>query len=123
MDAWLTPVRSLLAAGLEILHVLGGQALAAHAPLAALELFDEHPRDGAHRLALDVDHRLGEAGDHLLLLVLAEHAFDELHLDERHIGLPCSRASGRWWPATSVRRAGCVPRVNCCTSVLQGVAG
>ena len=56
-----------------------------HSPL--LHLFDRDPRDRPHRLALDVDHRLGEPGDDLLLLVVAEHTFDELHLDERHVVL------------------------------------
>ncbi len=59
-------------------------ALPPTAPLAAGDLFDGHPGDGAHGLALDVDHRLGETGQHLLLLVVVEHTLDQLHVHERH---------------------------------------
>ena len=90
-------------AGLQVLDVLGGERLAADAPLAALHLFDRDPGDGAHRLALDVDHRLGELGDDLLLLVRREHTLDELDLHERHGCLLCRVAGDSGRPPACAR--------------------
>src|SRR5207344_3610049 len=71
-------------AGGEGADVLGGERVARDAPVAALDLLDDAPGDGAHVLALDLDHGVREALDHLALLRGSEDAFDELDVDERH---------------------------------------
>ena len=81
-----------------------GEGLAADGPLAAGDLFDGDPGDGAHVLALDVDHGLGEAGQHLLLLVVVEHTLDELHVEVRHGGLPGSVRVRRFRTSTDCAR-------------------
>jgi len=58
--------------------------LAADAPVTALDLFDDDPGHAAHVLAFDLHHRVGQLLDHLLLLVVAEDAFDDLDVDEWH---------------------------------------
>src|ERR1044072_627036 len=78
-------------AGLEGDDVLGRERLAPQRPVPALDLLDDHPRDAAHVLTLDLDHRVGELLDHLLLLVLIEDALDELDVDERHVTSPLQR--------------------------------
>src|SRR3954454_13650672 len=70
-------------AGPDGLDVLGGDRLAAHAPVAALDLVDDDPRHAAHFLTFDLDHRVGELLDHLLLLALIEDTLDEPDVDER----------------------------------------
>src|ERR1700680_2756258 len=65
-------------------HVLGRQRLAADAPVAALDLFDDAPRDAAHVLALDRDHGLRELLDDLALLMLREHTLDYLDVQQWH---------------------------------------
>src|SRR5579859_489147 len=68
----------------EGLDVGGGQRVAAYSPIAAFDLLDYAPGDIAHVLTLDRDHCVGQLGDHLALLFLAEHVFDDANLDERH---------------------------------------
>src|SRR5918994_7536520 len=87
----MTPLlHSSLAAGklrlgaLECLDILGAQRLAADPPVTALHLVDHHPGHAAHALALDLDHRFREAGDHLLLLLGGKHAFHHLDIDQWH---------------------------------------
>ena len=72
----------------ERVHLLGREAVAGDPPIAALDLLDHAPRDLAHVLAFDRDHRVGQTLDDLLLLVAAEHTFDELDVDERHCRPP-----------------------------------
>src|SRR5438094_798437 len=57
------------------LDISSGQGLASDAPTPALDLFDDHPGDRTHRLALDGNHRVGELANHLLLLGVREDAF------------------------------------------------
>src|SRR3954447_17153655 len=66
-------------------HGLGREALAADGPVAALDLVDHAPRDAAHVLALDADHRVGEPLGDLRLLLRREDALDEPDVDERHV--------------------------------------
>src|SRR4029077_1756340 len=66
------------------LDVTRGQGLPTDAPTPALDLFDDHPGDLAHLLALDGNHRVGELANHLLLLGVREDAFDELDLNKWH---------------------------------------
>src|SRR4051794_16669793 len=68
-------------------HRLGGEALAADGPVAALDLVDHAPRDAAHVLAFDADHRVGEALGDLSLLLGREDALDEPDVDEGHVPL------------------------------------
>ncbi len=71
------------------LDVGGGQRLPADAPRAAPHVLDHHPGDRAHVLALHRDHGLGQRLHDLRLLVVAEHALDDLHVDQRHGAAPC----------------------------------
>src|SRR6476661_963151 len=80
-------------AGRERVDGLGGHGLAPDAPVPALDLFDDDPGHRAHVLTLDLDHRVGELLDDLLLLVVIEDAFDELDVDERHVWIPPTRDS------------------------------
>src|SRR6476661_3817044 len=66
------------------LDVLGGEGLAADAPVAAGDLLDDAPGHGAHVLALDADHGVGQLAHDVLLLLGGEDALDELDVDERH---------------------------------------
>src|SRR5690242_6608062 len=66
----------------------GGQRVAADPPVAAFHLLDDAPRDIAHVLALDRDHRVGQLADHLALLFLAEDVLDDANLNERHWIVP-----------------------------------
>ena len=50
---------------LQITHVLRREGLAADPPIAAVHLLDRDPGDGAHGLALDLDHGVGQLLDHL----------------------------------------------------------
>ena len=54
--------------GLQVVHVLRRERLPADPPFAAFDFFDRDPGDGAHRLALDLDHRVGQLLDHVSLL-------------------------------------------------------
>src|SRR5947207_13187853 len=80
----------------ERLDVVGNEGLTADTPLATGDLLDQAPRDRSQLLALDRDHRVGEALDDLLLLKRREDALDELDLDERHavllVGTDCCSA-------------------------------
>src|SRR5215218_6785080 len=67
---------------LQVTHILRREGLAADPPVAAVDLLDRDPRDGAHGLALDLDHGVGQLLDHLLLLVGVEDALDQLDVDE-----------------------------------------
>ena len=58
--------------------------LAADAPIAALDLFNDNPGHPAHVLAFDRDHRIGQRLDHLPLLRLGEDALDQLYLNQWH---------------------------------------
>src|SRR3954454_13336604 len=78
-------------AGGEGADVLGGERVARDAPVAALDLLDDAPGDGAHVLALDLDHGVRQALDHVPLLGGGEDAFDELDVDERHCLVPFDR--------------------------------
>src|ERR687897_1932312 len=82
-------------AGREGLDVLGAQRLSAHAPVAACDLLDDDPGHRAHVLALDRDHRVGEALDDLALLVGREDVLDELDIDDWHDAF--------WWLDCSPR--------------------
>src|SRR5690606_10766304 len=62
----------------ESFHVFGGQRLSCDPPVAAANLLDDTPGDGAHVLALDLHHGVGEVLDDLLLLLGAENALNEL---------------------------------------------
>src|SRR5205085_3918501 len=84
-------------------HVVGGGGLAADAPIAAWDLFDEAPRGRAHALALDRNHSIREVLDHRALLGDREDAADELHLDEKH----CVSLSGPVRYRPSCRRMPC----------------
>ena len=75
------------------LGVVGGEGLAADGPVAALDLFDNHPGDLAHALAFDGDHRVGEFLDDPALLLGGEHVLDELDVDERHFFSLASRTA------------------------------
>jgi hypothetical protein len=71
-------------AGGECLDICGVHRLSADPPVPAGDLFDDHPRDGTHVLALDLDHRVGHLPHDVLLLRCGEHAFDDFDIDEWH---------------------------------------
>src|SRR5262249_13045809 len=74
---WSSPARH----GLDISR---GQGLSSNAPTPALDLFEDHPGDLTHRLALDGNHHVGEPANHLLLLGIREDTFDHLDMDQWH---------------------------------------
>src|SRR5271169_1234763 len=76
------PSRSLSAC--QSVDVGGGQGVATDPPVAAFHLLDDAPRDVAHVLALDRDHRVGQLADDLALLFLTEYVLDDANLNERH---------------------------------------
>jgi hypothetical protein len=65
-----------LLASRKCLDIVNGQSIATNAPVAALDLFDNHPRYWPQVLAFDRYHRIGQLADYLLLLLGREHAFD-----------------------------------------------
>ncbi len=73
--------------------------MASNSPVTALDFLDGDPGDLAQRFTLDSHHGVGELGNHLLLLVRGEDAFDELYIDERHWSAPYG------WRAAVVQRA------------------
>src|SRR5580658_551101 len=84
------------------MHIRRAQRIAADAPVPAFHFLDHAPRDTAHVLALDRDHRVGQLADHLAFLLLAEHVLDDANLNERHcispsvpMGLPFERLADR----------------------------
>ena len=91
----------------------------AHSPLR--DLFDGHPGDGAHGLALDVDHGLGEAGEHLLLLVVVEHALDQLDVDVRH-GSLLGRFAVRCFRTSTAAPGRCGTSGASCNALVQRLA-
>jgi len=52
--------------------------------MAQSPLLDDAPRDAAHALAFDGDHRLGQVSRDLLLLFGAEDVLDEPDADKGH---------------------------------------
>src|SRR5262245_66548852 len=76
------PSRSLSAR--QGVHVGGGQGVAADSPVAALHLLDHAPSDASHALTFDRDHRVGQLADHLALLFIAKHVFDDEVLNQLH---------------------------------------
>src|SRR5947209_18362688 len=78
-----SPTRGVLAARAQgrpsprqRLDVVGDEGLATDPPLTVGYLLDHAPDGPAHVLALDLDHRVGEALHDLLLLGRCEHAFE-----------------------------------------------
>ena len=86
-------------AALECFDVVGGERVAAGAPLVAGDLLDHAPDASAHVLALDLDQCVGEPLDDLLLPRGGEDALDDFDLDQRHAAL----LVGRIATATIVR--------------------
>src|ERR1700733_81441 len=78
--------RSGQAMPLQSVHVGRREAIAGDAPIPTVNLLDNYPGDGPEILALDIDHRVGNLSDHLLLLLGREDSFDQLHCDHRHCG-------------------------------------
>ena len=72
--------------------VVSGLPPMLHSPLRTSSIVTQVT--GRMRLALDLDHGVGELGDHLLLLVGVEHALDELDLHVRHGSLLAGVGSG-----------------------------
>src|SRR4051812_7423933 len=66
-------------------HRFGSQALPTDGPVAALDLFDRAPGDGAHVLALNADHRVGEPFGDLGLLFGREDVLNGRDVDEGHV--------------------------------------
>src|SRR4029079_8394482 len=71
----------------ESLDVSSVQRRSADAPVPAGDLFDHHPRDGTHVIALDLDDGVGHLSHDVLLLGRGEHSLNDLHVDERHLSL------------------------------------
>src|ERR1700683_5170851 len=69
-------------------HVGSRQSVAANPPITAFNFLYHAPRDAAHTLAFDRDHRVRELADDLVFLFLAEDVFDHADLDERHLISP-----------------------------------
>src|SRR3954469_12402049 len=63
-----------------------GQDVAADAPAAVGDLFDQDHGVGAGPFAVDLDVELGGAGDDLFLLLLVEGSCGDLEVGERHGG-------------------------------------
>jgi hypothetical protein len=61
-------------------HVVGPERLTADAPVATVDLLDDHPGDASHVLSFDRDHRIGEALDDLSLLLGCEDSSISLTL-------------------------------------------
>src|SRR5664279_6592570 len=77
--------------GCKRLDVSARERLTADAPVTAADLFDDDPGDRPHVLAFDVDNRLGETLDDVVLLLGGEDVFDDFDVDEWHGGSPT------WW--------------------------
>src|ERR1700689_453577 len=73
-----------VAAGGEFLDGFGGQWRAANAPFAARYFPNLYPGHAAHVLTLDRDHGIGQFLDDLVLLLGAEHLFNQMHFDQWH---------------------------------------
>src|SRR5262245_21451603 len=68
----------------QCLDVGGCKRLAAHRPVAALYLVDEHPGEPTQVLSLDAHHGICDSLNDGLLLLLREDPFDELDVDQWH---------------------------------------
>ena len=80
-------------AGGHFVHIACGQKIAANRPIAFSDFVDPDPSDRAHGLAFDLDHRLSDTANHVLLLGWGENVFDDINGYEWHLSLLFYRGS------------------------------
>jgi hypothetical protein len=71
--------------GGERLHVGCFQSFAPDGPVSAFEFVDTNRGDAAHILPFDLDHRFGDSGDEILLLLRRKNVLDDINGNERHV--------------------------------------